>query len=193
MSSLFNVSCIAIVAASFAISAQAQSVEIYGGATLGGQDLNYGPVPPSNPNLQQMDAGYLFGAGVYWGIPGGFEAGLDAMYTNQGYSSWGPGSTLESLSVMANGRYVFAIPNVNITGYVGAGVGSIQLTYDDPAAFLDGDDSVMGWQVEGGLRYTLGAYETFTAIKYQEGFDEALIQSESVEYNSLSLLGGIRF
>jgi hypothetical protein len=193
MSSLFNVSCIAIVAASFAVSVQAQSVEVYGGATLGGQDLNYGPVPPSSPNLQQMDAGYLAGVGIYWGIPGGFEGGLDAMYTNQGYSSWGPGSTLETLSVMANGRYVFAIPNVNITGYVGAGVGSIQLTYDDPSAFLDGNDTISGWQLEGGVRYTLGALETFTAIKYQEGFDEGLIQSESVEYNSLSLLTGLRF
>ena len=193
MSTIFKAVLAAITAATLVTSAQAQSVEIYGGATLGGQDLNYGPVPPSSPNLQQMDAGYLLGGGVYWGIPGGFEAGLDAMYTNQGYSSWGPGSTLESLSVMANGRYVFAIPNANITGYVGAGVGSINLTYDDPAAFLDGDDTIGGWQIEGGVRYTLSTYELFTAMKYQQGFDEGMIQSESVEYNSLSLVTGMRF
>ena len=193
MSSLIHVSCIAIAAATFAFSAQAQSVEIYGGATFGGQDLNYGPIPPANPNLQQMDAGYLVGAGVYTSVPGGFEVGLDAMLTNQDYSSWGPGGNLQSLSIMANGRYVFTIPNVNMTGYFGVGVGSISLTYEDTPALADGNDTIAGYQVEGGVRYTLGAYETFAAIKYQEGFDEGLIQTESVEYNSLSLLGGIRF
>jgi hypothetical protein len=67
------------------------------------------------------------------------------------------------------------------------------LTYEDTPALADGNDTIAGYQLEGGVRYTLGAYETFAAIKYQEGFDEGLIQSESVEYNSMSLLGGIRF
>jgi len=35
--------------------------------------------------------------------------------------------------------------------------------------------------LEGGLVYSLGAYTTFKAIKYQEGFKEGLIQTESVE------------
>jgi hypothetical protein len=172
--------------------AQAQSFEIYAGSTLGGQNLNYGPAPSGPPNLQQMNAGPVFGAGIYTGF-GTFEVGLDVMSTSQDYTTWGPGSTLDSLSLMANGRLIFAGPIANSASYFGVGVGSIALTYDDPAAFLDGSDTISGWQAEAGIRVQLGPVEGFTALKYQAGFNEATIQLESVEYNSTSVLVGVRF
>jgi hypothetical protein len=172
--------------------AQAQSFEIYAGSTLGGQDLNYGPAPSGPPNLQQMNAGPVFGAGAYMGF-GTFEAGLDVMSTSQDYTNWGPGSTLDSLSLMANGRVILGGPIANSSSYFGVGVGSITLDYDDPAAFLDGSDTISGWQTEAGIRVQLGAVEGFTALKYQAGFNEATIQTESVEYNSTSILFGVRF
>lgn len=176
-----------------ASSAQAQYFEVYGGSSLGGQDLNYGPMPPSAPNLQQMDPGIVFGAGYYVPISStAFQLGGDVMLTDQDYSTWGPGSNLSSASLMINGRYTFQAFG-NFQGYLGAGLGGINLTYDDPAAFLDGSSTIAGYQLEGGLVYDLGAYTTFVSMRYQAGFDEAIIQSESVEYNSTSILAGIRF
>ncbi|SMX32259.1 outer membrane protein [Octadecabacter ascidiaceicola] len=171
--------------------ASAQSYEIYTGATFGGQDLNYGPTPPSSPNLQSMDSGIPFGAAAYWNVPGPFEVGVDMMYTNQDYSTWGPGSSLESLSLMANGRYVQNYNGIDL--YAGLGVGGIKLDYSDPNPALSGTDTIAGWQAQIGARYTLGSYTVFTEVKYQEGFDEGLIQTESVEYNSTSAIVGFRF
>lgn len=193
MSRLFTSILFATAVSCATTAAQAQSIEIYGGSSFGGQDLNYGPVPPAVPNLQTMDAGPVFGGGYYiaTSIPQ-LSVGADVMFTNQDYSTWGPGSNLSTTSLMVNGRYDFGTVN-NIGFYGGAGLGAIAVTYDDPAPFLDGSDTVAGYQLELGAVYNLGAYTTFTAIKYQAGFDEALIQTESVEYNSTSLLVGFRF
>lgn len=174
-----------------ASAAQAQTVELYGGTTVGGQMLNYGPVPPSVPNDVEMDPGLALGGGVYWTLPNNIEIGADAMFTDQDYTSWGPGGNLQSASVMANGRYLF--PMQNMTLYAGLGVGAINLSYSDTPALADGSDTIGGWQAEFGARFNLGSTNAFTAIKYQEGFDEGLIETESVEYNSVSLIGGIRF
>lgn len=176
-------------------TAQAQYFEAYGGTSVGGQQLNYGPVPPSSPNLQAMDSGLVVGGGYYVGVPTtNLQIGADLMLTNQDYSTWGPGSNLSSTSLMVNARIqppAWQLNNINFYG--GIGLGAILLDYDDPAAFLDGTDTIAGYQLELGATYQLGLYTTFTAIKYQAGFDEGTIQSESVEYNSLSVLGGIRF
>jgi len=177
----------------FASVAQAQYAEIYGGTSLGGQDLNYGPVPPAAPNLQQMDSGPVLGAGYYVGIPTTpFQIGGDIMMTNQDYSTWGPGSNLGTVSLMANGRYHQQLGS-GLTGYLGAGLGAIHVSYDDPLAILDGSDTIGGYQLEAGIVYALSAQEIFMSVKYQAGFNEAYIQSESVEYNSTSFLVGLRF
>lgn len=174
-----------------ATGTSAQTVELYGGMTTGGQQLNYGPVPPAVPNLVDMDSGLAFGAGVHWSLPNSFEIGIDTMLTGQDYTSWGPGGYLQTQSYMATGRYLF--PVQNMTGYAGLGVGAITVDYSDTPALADGSDTIAGWQIEAGMRFQLGATPGFAAIKYQQGFDEALIATESVEYNSLSLIGGIRF
>ena len=167
--------------------------EVYGGASFGGQDLNCGPVPPGGPNLQQMDAGVVFGGGWYAAIPTSpFAIGGDLMFNNQDDATRAPGSNLATASVMLNARFQTQI-TPTVTTYVGAGLGAIQVTYDDPAPFLDGSDTIAGYLIETGVSYNLGNISSFTALRYQAGFEEALIQTESVEYNSFSLIVGIRF
>lgn len=174
-----------------ASGAQANYWEIYGGSSLGGQSLNYGPQPGNPPNLQPMDAGPVFGGGYYF-TGGPLQYGVDVMFTNQDYTTWGPGSNLSTISLMANARASTPVAPA-ITGYAGAGIGAIQLDYDDPNPILDGTDIIAGYQVEAGLVYDLGAATMFTSVKYQAGFDEGDIQTESVEYNSTSVLVGIRW
>jgi len=78
--------------------------------------------------------------------------------------------------------------------FVGVGAGFIELEYEQPSAtFLNGDDTITGFQAEVGMAYQLPTVTIFSAVKYQEGFDEGTIQSESVEYNSTSAVIGIRF
>lgn len=174
-----------------AMSAQAQTIELYGGATTGGQQLNYGPVPPGGPNLVDMDPGIALGGGFHWSLPNNIEVGVDAMLTGQDYTSWGPGGRLQTTSLMATGRYL--VPMQNMTAYAGLGLGAINVNYSDTPGLADGSDMIGGWQIEGGVRFQLSGNTGFAAIRYQEGFEEALIVTESVEYNSLSVIGGIRF
>lgn len=171
-------------------ASSAAAIELYGGASFGGQYLNYGPV---SGNPQTMDPGFVLGASQYWAGPPNWSFGIDGMYTNQGYSTWGPGAELSTLSVMATARYTLPSQS-GITPYFGAGLGGIHVEYSDPVSpFLDGTDLIFGYQLEAGVRYQLGAYGAFTALKYQAGFDQAYIQTEYVEYDSLSLIAGIEF
>lgn len=181
----FLFSTVAII--SFAASS-ASAIEVYGGASLGGQDLNYGPASGNNP--QTMDAGLVAGAGHYWAGPPNWSFGADIMYTQQDYSTWGP-ATLSTVSAMAAARYAFS-PVSGVTPYVGAGLGAINVTYEEPGAtFLNGSDTVTGGQIEFGARAQLSGFALFGALKYQDAFDPAVIEGEYVEYNSLSLITGI--
>jgi len=167
-------------------------LEVYGGPTLGGQDLNYGPMPPSSPNLRNMDAGVALGAGWQFATPvSGLTFGPDLMWTSQDYDP--TDANLESLSLMLHGRYSYDLSTA-LSVFVGVGAGFIELEYEQPSAtFLNGDDTITGFQAEVGMAYQLPTVTIFSAVKYQEGFDEGTIQSESVEYNSTSAVIGIRF
>ena len=81
------------------------------------------------------------------------------------------------------------------TGYVGAGLGAIRVTYDVGASFpaFSGDDTVAGGQISLGLRYAVGAGQIFTELKHQEAFDDASIRGVDVGYSSTSVIAGFRF
>lgn len=179
------------VAAILSLSANpAAAIELYGGATFGGQQLNYGPV---SGNPQTMDPGFALGLGQYWGGPPNWSFGADLMLTNQDYDTWGPGANLSTVSIMGVARYEFPSSST-MRPYVSGGLGSIVVTYDQPSApFLNGSDTIAGYQIEAGMRFQFPTYEAFTALKYQAGFNQAFIQTEYVEYNSLSLIVGIAF
>lgn len=166
----------------------ASAFEFYGGASFGGQDLNYGP-QAGNP--QTMDPGFVLGGGHYWPGPQNWSFGVDVMLTAQDYSIWGPGATLSTLSVMGVARHEFP-SQAPVTPYVSGGIGAIAVSYAQPSAsFLDGTDSIAGYQLEAGVRFQMPGYTAFTAVKYQAGFDQAFIQTEYVEYDSLSVIAGV--
>lgn len=166
----------------------ASAFELYGGASFGGQDLNYGP---QSGNPQTMDPGFVLGGGYYWPGPPNWSFGVDVMLTEQDYTTWGPGATLSTLSGMGVARYEF-LPQASFTPYASVGIGGIAVSYAQSSApLLDGTDSIAGYQLELGGRTQLPGYTAFAAVKYQAGFNQAFIQTEYVEYNSLSLIAGV--
>lgn len=177
-----------------ATGAQAQTVELYTGAIVAPGQLDYGPLPSNPPpNTLNMDTGLVFGGGLYWGLPGGIELGLDAMSTTRDYSGSTASTSTESLMVAGRMQFPNAIPGP-LTPYVGLGLGAINVNYSDPSSpFLNGSDLVAGYQAELGLRYQLGNLQSFAALKYQGTFGDPVIQTEYVEYKSLSVITGIRW
>lgn len=168
----------------------ASAWEVYGGATTGTQQLNYGPM---SGNPQDMDPGFAVGVGQYWPGPQNWSFGADLMLTDQDYETWGPGANLSTLSVMGVARYTFASPP-SMQPYVAGGLGGINVSYSQSTApFLDGSETIAGYQIEAGMRFQLPTYTAFGGLKYQAGFDQAFIQTEYVEYNSLALIAGVAF
>ena len=191
---LLTTSLLALTATVTATATQAQSVELYGGTIVAPSQLDYGPMPSNPPTIAwDMDNGIVAGGGLYWSIPGlaNAELGLDAMVTNRDYT--GLGWSTSTQSVMAAGRMAFPT-NVGITPYVGLGLGAINVNFQDPGSpFLNGSDLLAGYQAELGIRYQLGNVGTFMALKYQSTFGDPVIQMEYVEYESLSLIAGVRW
>jgi opacity protein-like surface antigen len=177
-----------LTAAALAAPAAAQNwtAEIYGGGVFS-RNEDYGGV--STP----LDAGTAFGVGIYErNLVPGVELGLDLMGTQADYT--GTDTGVESLSLMLNARWPFPI-SAGTTGYVGAGLGAIRVTYDggttNPAG--NGDDTVAGGQIGLGVRYNLAAFTAFAELKHQFAFDDALIQGVTQSYASTSALVGVRF
>lgn len=160
--------------------------EIYGGGVFDRSE-NYGGTS------FDLDSGTAFGFGVYsTAIVPGTEVGLDFMRTDSDYTGFA--TSLESVSAMLVARWSTQLAP-GTTGYVGAGLGAINVEYDGGASFpaFSGDDTVGGGQISLGIRYAVGAGQIFTELKHQEAFDDASIQGVDVGYSSTSLIAGFRF
>lgn len=175
-------------AAALAAPAAAQNWtgEIYGGGVFS-RDEDYGGVS------QPLDSGTAFGLGIYErNLVPGIELGLDLMGTQADYT--GTDTAVESLSLMLNARWPFPL-SPSTTGYVGAGLGAIRVTYDggtsNPAG--TGDDTVAGAQLGLGVRYNFAAFTGFAELKHQFAFDDATIQGVTQSYASTSAVVGVRF
>lgn len=172
-------------------TAQAQNiaVEAFAGVALG-NTLTYDAVP------YDMHSAPAFGAAVYFTGLGDFELGLDVLRTDRRYVGFVSG--VETTSVMANGRYVFQIGQA-ASGYVGLGLGMIDVTYDGSTSFpaFTGSRWVTGGQVQLGGRIPVGKGHLFGELRYQTAFDDAVILDAAIpgaviEYNSTNVLFGYR-
>ncbi len=177
-----------LVAAALAAPAAAQNwtAEIYGGGVFS-RNEDYGGVSFA------LDSGTAVGVGIYErNLVPGVELGLDLMATQAGYTGFLSG--VESLSLMLNARVPFTITPTT-TGYVGAGLGAIRVTYDGSTQFpaFTGDDTVAGGQIGLGVRYNFAAFTGFAELKHQVAFDDALIQGVTQSYASTSAVVGLRF
>ncbi|ASM72495.1 MULTISPECIES: outer membrane beta-barrel protein [Roseobacteraceae] len=184
---ILGLSIAAVCLAGTGANAQNISYEIYGGVALeDSSGLNYG-----GTNFA-MDHGSTFGVGAYLDPIRGFEFGLDIMVTDRRYDGFVSG--VETASLMVNARYPFAISST-IEGYVGLGLGVVDVKYDGNTAFpaFSGSDAVAGGQISLGASYALPRGQIFTELKYQEAFKDATIVGADVGYNSTSFLVGYRF
>jgi opacity protein-like surface antigen len=170
-----------------AVSAQSYSVEIYGGGTFDRPEDFDG-------DAFDMDRGSAFGAGLYTSsLVSGVELGVDLLHTEASYVDFV--IDVETLSVMAVARLPFALSR-NTTGYVGAGLGAIDVRYSHPN-FSD-SDIVAGGQLSLGARYQISDRTgIFGEIRYQAAFDEADIVNPGIganrqSYASTSALVGVK-
>jgi opacity protein-like surface antigen len=172
-----------------AASAQDWRAEIYGGITAEGSEDWY------SFGSFDVDQGSALGIGVYKDM-GTWEVGVDVMATNRTYTGFQ--NDVESLSLMANGRYGFALGGT-VDGYVGLGLGAIRVTYNGVGgdAAYNGSDVVPGAQLSLGARFGLGSGAVLTELRHQTALDDAEPDSGQPSplqtYSTTSVLVGYSF
>jgi hypothetical protein len=171
------------------LHAQDWNAEIYGGLVAKSTEewYSFGDF--------DMDQGRALGFGVYREM-GAFEVGVDVMATNRTYTGFN--NDVNSLSVMANGRYAFPLGGTT-EGYVGLGLGAIRVAYDGtgPDAAYSGSDIVPGAQVSLGARFPVGTGAIFTELKHQAALSDPKpdsgMPSPLQTYSTTSVLVGYSF
>ncbi|MBL6854297.1 MAG: porin family protein [Alphaproteobacteria bacterium] len=147
----FRLLMIAGIAALTATSASAQGWNV---SILGGP--SFYPALSINGTHNGVDSGFNVGGrlgydvGDDYGFPG-LTLAVDTFY-NQGHFQ-GTSSDFSSLSFMGNALYHFNFEQTPFGVYGGAGIGAVRTAVDAPAA--SGSGTVLGWQLIGGVDYTL--------------------------------------
>lgn len=178
----FVLSLLSAAALASPVVAQNWAAEIYGGGVFD-RNEDFGGVSGG------LDAGTAYGAGIYNdGLMKGAELGFDLMHSEAEYDA--TGADLESLSLMLNARMPWEIAP-NTTAYVGAGLGAINVDYDD--GLVSGDDTVAGGQIGLGLRYNFSAFTAFGELKHQMAFEDANIGGTDQSFEATSAVVGLRF
>lgn len=156
---------------------------LYGGVSIA-PPLQYGCCE------YDMDSGLNVGGVLGWTLDKNLAVGVDLMYTEQGYSGYS--SKLESMSVMADLFYSFDIDS-KWRPFVGAGIGGVQVTYDNSGSPFAGSDFVFGWEATAGVTIPIADKTDISlAYKYQ-GSSDAEIEGRSVEYKSNTISAGLVF
>lgn len=180
-----------ILAASMAVmgtagAAHAAMVDwaaLYGGVSID-PPLQYGCCE------YDMDSGLNVGGVLGWNLDQNLSLGVDLMYTEQGYSGYS--SKLETMSVMADVFYSFDIGS-KWRPFVGAGIGGVQVTYDNNGSPFAGSDFVFGWEATAGVTIPIAA-KTDISLSYKyQGSEDAQIETRSVEYKSNTISAGLVF
>jgi opacity protein-like surface antigen len=171
------------------VQAQDWQGEVYGGLTLKGSEewYSFGDF--------DVDQGTALGFGVYRDV-GGFELGVDVMLTDRTYTGFN--NDIESVSLMANGRYAFPVSEM-VQGYVGLGLGAIRVEYVGTGgdASFSGSDTVPGAQLSLGARFAVGTGSIFTELKAQTALSDPEPDSAEPDplqtYRTTSVLVGYAF
>ena len=182
---------LAVLAVGIAQPALAQDMrgEVYAGVALSGDALY-------RDTVYDLDEGHAFGFGVYRDL-GAWEVGADVMRTDRTYTGYN--NDVETLSLMVNGRYGFAVGG-STEGYVGLGLGAIRVAYAGTGgdAPFSGNDLVPGAQLSLGARFGVGSGWIFSELKYQKALEDASIDSSAdsnvpQSYDSTSVIVGYAF
>ncbi len=171
------------------LHAQDWNAEVYGGLVAKSSEewYSFGDF--------DMDQGTALGFGVYRDM-GAIDLGADVMRTKRTYTGYN--NDVESLSVMANGRYGFSL-GAAADGYVGLGLGAIRVEYVGTGgdAAYSGSDVVPGAQLSLGASFPVGTGAVFTELKYQTALSDpepdSGMPSPLQTYSTTSLLVGYSF
>ena len=113
----------------------------------------------SYPDLEWGGTDYEVDQGSAWGLAVGhhftptFSAELEFTHTKGEYTGFG-GNNVTADAFMANGYYRF-MPGSSFRPYVGAGLGTVNVGYENIAGAYEREDQVLGWQVIGGGEFAI--------------------------------------
>jgi len=155
--------------------------ELFGGVSAS-PDLGWGG------GSSEMDPGFNVGGSFGWNVASHFAVEAEFYYDQSDYSCCAP-NNLESFSVMANGLYNFDSV-IGVRPYLGAGVGYMQLVYNNAAYQLS--DWVLAYQGIAGVDIPAdGNLDIILEYRYRSSGD-AEDGGLPYEYESHAVSAGIR-
>ena len=161
-------------------------VDVYGGSRLAGESTYY-----DTHDVYVMAPGYA--AGVTVGMQTSIEGlavELDVMRTSAPYEDGDWDYTLSTTSVMGGASYT-AMLGDTFGLYFGAGVGTVNITYDSTGTLYSGNG--FGYQLEAGLIANVADnISVFAEIKKQDTFTYVDVEGDDVSSPTLNALVGLR-
>ena len=168
---------------------------VMGGVAIGNSLWWHDDIDPL-PRMKALNEGYVVGGTVGVVSPDkalSWEA--DVIYSSSEYTIY-PGSRLNSLSVMANVVYTFAIDDT-LGIYGGVGVGAIGLQYQDAVPANDAEGVNPGYQAFAGVEVGVSDKLSVTAeVRHQAAFNRYQMEFEAdhfgqMEFSRTSVLAGL--
>lgn len=169
---------------SFTLGGLPVYMEVFGGLTL-------------YPNLDyagtdyKMDNGYNLGGSFGASLNQNVDLEFEIFYTKTSYTGFSDEFT--SLSLMTNAYYNYPITE-KLVGYVGAGVGAMQIAYDSSTVAYS-QHWVFAYQLMAGIRYPIYQnIDIFTEYRFSDAANDATLYStDNVEYKSHNFTVGLRY
>ena len=159
--------------------------EFFGGISFP-PDLEYNGIE------YPLDEGYNVGAAVGFALNDKVDLEFEVFYDDTEYTGFG--DSISNLALMFNAFYNIPLTQ-KLTGYVGAGVGAFDVSYDNcPQTTIPGNEWLLGYQFIGGVRYAItDCIDVFTEYRYLAGGNETYIGGVEEEYRSNDVSAGVRF
>jgi opacity protein-like surface antigen len=183
----------AVAACAAGTAGHARAMDVFVEAGLGPvfeSDVDVG----GTAQTAEADANAFLAVGVA-DVGGMLDIRLEYATTDRTYEN-ALFAQLQSSSLMLNATADFAhMGPVDL--YAGGGLGVVDVAFHGQPFFFDGVDGseiVFGWQLVGGARARLfnSPFAAFGEFRYQSAAD-ATIDGVDVEYNSTSLMVGLRW
>ncbi len=134
-----------------------------------------------------MESGYLIGLAIGGTLANQVSLEGEVTYSDRDFENYD--ANLVAIALMANLYYNFQVANA-VSGYFGLGLGGVQVEVEN-SSFSD-SEVVFGYQFMAGMMYGLAnGVWLFGEYRYQAA-QEAGDGSNSIEYNSHNIGGGIR-
>jgi opacity protein-like surface antigen len=182
----------AIAVCALGMTSRAEAMEVFVEGALGAALDSDVDVDGGSETAQGGPAGFV--AIGLADVIGNVDVRLEYMTTDRDYEN-SFFAQQQTSAIMLNATVDAPVGPFELYG--GGGVGIIEVEFHGMPGFysgVDGGESVFGWQIVGGARIPILStpFSAFAEGRYQAASD-ATIDGIDVEYNSLSVVGGVRW